>query len=195
MVANSTELDTGRRLKALEDALYNLQRERRDAPQTEDNCPTGTIAAFLSATPPQGWLLLDGSVTVTATTHPALHAYLTANGLSTTLPDFTGRFLVGAGGTYTATSTGGTADLVVPSHTHPGFDHNHGIDANTTVAEASGVGLTVTSAFADRVIVAATVTDMTTGTDGAAYNTGSTGVSGTGANLPPYQGAYWMIRT
>ena len=179
MTSPTFEADTGRRLRALEDQLYDLQRERRASPSTMDNCPTGTIAAFLSATPPQGWLLLDGGTTVTADTHPALYAYLTANGLSATLPDFIGKFLVGAGGVYSATSTGGSADLVVPSHSHT-------IDANTTQAEAAGMGLAVLTAFADRVLVSATAADM---------STASTGVSGTGANLPPYQGVFWMIRT
>lgn len=209
MTANSTEADIGRRLAAVEEGLYNLQRERKDAPSTLDNVKTGTVAGFLTSSVPQGWLLLDGQ-TITAANWPALASYLTANGMSLTLPDYTDRFPVGAGNLYTSTSTGGSADAAVVSHTHTGpshnhamADHNHGIDANTTQAEASGVGLTVASAFADRVLVKGTVTDMATGADGAAYNTasggtgatGSAGASGTGANLPPYRGLYWMIRT
>lgn len=193
MTANSTEADMGRRLMAIEDALYNLQRERRDSLSTIDNCPTGMVAGFQTSTPPQAWLPLDGSVTVTALSHPALYAYLTANGLSLTLADWRGKMPIGAGGTYSGTSTGGSADSTVTTHTHPGFDHTHGTNVKPTSAEASGFGLTASTSFENRVRINGT--GDTTGTDGAAYNTGSSGVSGTGTNLPPYRGLYWMIRT
>ncbi len=196
-------------MAAVEEALYNLQRERKDAPSTLDNVKTGTVAGFLVSSVPQGWLLLIGQ-TITAADWPALASFLTANGFGLTLPDYRDRFPVGAGGLYSGTSTGGSADATAvthdhtgPSHTHGGFDHNHGIDANSSNVESGGFGLTTSASFADRVLVKGTGTDITTGTDGAAYttaaggtgDTGSAGSSGTGANLPPYRGLYWMIRT
>lgn len=183
MTANSTEADTGRRLRALEDALYNLQRERRDPGSTLDNCPTGMVAGFLSSIPPQGWLPLDGSFTITAVGWPSLYAYLTANGLSLTLPDYRNRFPVGAGGLYTSTSTGGSADSDVLVHTHTiparyTFDdvHHHagGPGGGGFVAEQS---------------------DDAAGDSSPVPATGATGNPGTGTNLPPYRGLYWMIRT
>lgn len=192
MTANSTEPDTGQRIKALEEAVYNLQRERSIPGPTIDNCPTGMIAGFLSDTPPAGWILLAGQ-SITAAAYPALHAYLTANGFSTTLPDYADKFLVGAGVAYTSTSTGGSANAVVVSHSHPGFDHNHATGLHSTASESAGFGLTASASFADRVRVNGA--GDTTGTDGAAYTTGTTGVAAAGANLPPYQGVYWMIRT
>ncbi len=178
MTANNNEPDTGRRLRAVEDALYNLQRERQLLGSPLDNVPTGTIAGFLTQNPPQGWILVAGQV-ITAAAYPALYAYLVANSLSTTLPDYADKFLVGAGNTYTSTSTGGSANSVVVTHTHP-------IDANTTLAENPGQGTTTSANFQDRVLVSGTGTDI---------STASTGSSGTNANLPPYRGVYWMIRT
>jgi microcystin-dependent protein len=194
MTANSDSPDFGQRLRELEEKVYNLQRERSDVETTNDNVKTGTIAGSLTAAVPQGWLLLNGQ-TITAAAWPALALYLTSNGLSLTLPDLRDRFPVGAGGTYAAGATGGSADAVVVAHTHPGFDHNHGIDANHSGVESAGFGLTASVSFADRVLVTGTGSDITTGTDGAAYTTGSSGATGTDANLPPYLGFYWMIRT
>lgn len=207
MTANSTESDVGRRLAAVEEALYNLQRQRSDAPSTMDSVKTGTVAGFLTAAPPQGWLLLNGQ-TITAASWPALASYLTANGMSLTLPDYTDRFPVGAGGLYSTGSTGGSADAAAiahdhtgPSHTHAGFDHNHATGLHGTGSESAGFGLTASASFSDRVRVNGS--GDTTGTDGAAYTTGaggtgvtsSSGGSGTGANMPPYRGLFWMIRT
>ena len=179
MTANSSAPDFDRRLRALEDQLYNLQRERTLPASTLDNCPTGMVAGFLSYNPPQGWLPLDGTV-VTQAAHPKLYAYLVANGYSTTLPDYRDRFVVGAGNLYTHTSTGGSADAAVVSHTH-------GLNLRPTSAEAGGYGLPPNDqdvAFEDRVRV-----------DGSGDVSASAGSSGTGANLPPYRGLYWMIRT
>lgn len=207
MVANSKPPDTGERLRDVEGDVYNLQRERTAPESTLDNCPTGMVAGFLTANPPQGWLLLNGQA-VTAAGQPALYAYLTANSLPTTLPDYRDRVPIGAGNLYTSTSTGGSADATAvshthsgASHTHPGFDHNHGTGLHATGAESGGFGLTASASFADRVRVNGS--GDATGTDGAAYTTGaggtgatgSSGSSGTGANLPPYRGLYWMIRT
>ena len=193
MTANSVEPDLGRRVAALEAALYNLQRERKEPASTLDNCPTGMVGGFLSSNPPQGWLPLDGSVTVTQDAYPKLYAYLQVNGFSLTLPDYRDRFPVGAGNLYTSTSTGGSANAVVVSHLHAGFDHTHGTNVRSSGVEAGGFGLGASASFQDRVRVDGT--GDTTGADGAAYNTGTTGVSGTNANLPPYRGLYWMIRT
>jgi microcystin-dependent protein len=190
MTANSVEPDLGRRIKALEDALYNLQRERTMPASTLDNCPTGMVAGFLSYNPPQGWLPLDGTV-VTQAAYPKLYAWLVANGYSTTLPDYRNRFVVGAGDLYTHTSTGGSADAIVVSHTHTGPAHSH---AQNVVAD-TGNGVGVRADYdADVTNGGAFPQGITTDSAGTG-NTGSTGSSGTGANLPPYRGLYWMIRT
>lgn len=187
MSAPSLAPDQDRRIRALEDALYNLQRERILPGSTLDNCPTGAVMGFLVSTPPTGWVLLDGSV-VSATTHPALHAFLLSKGLSTTLPDYRDRFLVGAGNLYSGTSTGGSANAVVVSHTHTGPDHVH---AQNVSAAVGGSG--VRSDYDADAASSSFPQGINTGSAGTG-NTGSTGSSGANANLPPYRGIYWMIR-
>ncbi len=191
MTASSTEADTGRRLKALEEAIYNLQRERRPADDTLDNVKTGTVAGFLSSSVPQGWLLLAGQ-TITAADFPALAAFLSSHGLSLTLPDYVDRVPIGAGNLYAVTATGGGADAVVVSHTHSGPSHTHPTGHHASAAEAAGFGLTASASFTDRVRVDGS--GDVSGAGGTAA-TGATGGSGTGANLPPWRGLYWMIRT
>jgi microcystin-dependent protein len=143
---------------------------------------------------PLGWWPCDGRST---TGYPKLAARYGA-----TIPDLSDRFVVGSGPSHTLGTTGGAATVTldvgeVPTtphthtipnhahtqtaHTHAMADHNHGIDANDTTEEApgGGLGLTVATAFANRVLVKGTTTDMATGTDGAAYNTGSGGAVAT----------------
>ncbi len=141
---------------------------------TAGSIPTGMVVAFPRDTPVDGFLFCDGSAVVEAT-HPDLYAYLGGG----TLPDYRDRVLIGAGALYDFADTGGSADAVV-------VDHYHTVDANNTTAEGSGLGLTVQTAFADRVLVSGTVSDMTTSV---------AGVSGTGANLPPFLAAFYFIKT
>lgn len=152
--------------------------------------PTGAVAGFITDAARSGWLYLDGSTFLEAD-YPDLFAALGGG----TLPNWRNHFLVGAGDLYAGLSTGGSADAIVVEHDHPGFDHTHSIDANTTLAEASGIGLTVQTAFADRVLVSGTVGDIATGSEGASYTTGAAGSSGSGANLPPFAAVFWFIKT
>lgn len=183
MTANSTEPDTGRRLRKIEDALENLQRERRSADTGVDNCPTGMIAGFPAPGGAQGWLPIDGR-TISATDFPALHRYLTANGISTTLPDWADYFPVGAGNLYNWASAGGSANAINVAHTHAMTQMR--FDSNDTSHLHAGSG--VTGAFAE-------ATEHQDGVSSNQPTTTSAGSSGTGANLPPYQGVFWMIRT
>lgn len=129
------------------------------------------------------WLLADGSA-VSRSTYSELFTrigvfYGSGDGSTTfNLPDLGGRLVLGAGNPEVQGATGGSRDAGVVSHTHT-------IDANTTQAEASGMGLTVQTAFGDRVLVSGTVTDM---------STASAGSSGTGANMPPWIALWGYIR-
>lgn len=167
--------DQDRRMREIERALYNLQRERTLPGSTLDGCPTGAVLGFLASSPPPGWVPLDGRV-VDPAVHPALHAYLISKGLSTTLPDYRDRFVVGAGNLYSSTSTGGSANAIVVSHSH----------SQNVVADTGG-GPGVRADYNADV------------TNGGAFpqgiTTDSAGTSGTNANLPPYRGLYWMIRS
>lgn len=98
--------------------------------------PAGSIIAWLTSTPPTGWVLLDG-VAKSRTTYAALFAEwgttFGAGDGSTTfgVPDCRSMVLIGKGGSGSANaplgSTFGTIDHVHtgPSHTHAVASHTH----------------------------------------------------------------------
>jgi len=118
----------------------------------------------------------------TTSTNPA-----TLLGFGTWVQLAPGRMLMGAGGSYSAGSTGGSADAIVVSHTHvlndPGHIHQipyaggygSGMPAGTAPPGPAGYHQTVTA------------------NTGISIN--STGSSGTNANLPPYLVVYMWQRT
>lgn len=135
----------------------------------------GAITHF-EGTPPTNWLLCDGS-TFTALTYPKLNTYLGGN----TLPNYQGRmFLAADGSTYTNGATGGSADAVVVQHNHgvtdPGHTHTgtyfRTLTGNFTILSDNGGTL-----HSETVIPSATT----------GITVDNAGVSGTGANLPPYK--------
>lgn len=129
---------------------------------------------------PSGWALCNGS-----------------NGT----PDLRDRFVVAAGSTYAVSATGGFTDSIVVSHTHtatvtdPG--HTHVLQDSTgrrITAPAGGAvgGGTNTPAAAPQ------NTDFmvnTTVTTGVTVANSTTGVSGAGANLPPYYALAYIMKT
>ena len=161
---------------------------------------TGAMLMWPTATAPSGFLLCSGTA-VSRTTYAALFAIVgvifgSGDGSTTfNLPDYRDRMPVGAGTTYAAAGVGGSKDAVVVSHTHtatstvtdPG--HFHGAGA---AGGAAGGGNPVR----DTTVVGSTVntTTATTGITVATTNA-STGSSGTNANLPPYLGIYFIIKT
>ena len=157
---------------------------------------SGEVKMWPTGTAPAGHLLCNGAA-VSRTTYASLFAVVsTVFGVgdgSTTfnVPDFRDRMPIGAGTTYSANSSGGSANAVVVDHTHtmsvsnPAHDHTMGgvyaLFGNTgggsavlTQSSNSSTGSTTTS-----VSVAAA----------------NTGVSGTNANLPPYLAIYFIIKT
>lgn len=96
---------------------------------------TGDLKWTALAAAPPGWLVADGS-SVSRTTYAALFAaigtrYGLGNGTSTfNLPDFTGRFALGADNSHPLGSSGGAESFQLqtthmPRHQHS-IDHNHG---------------------------------------------------------------------
>lgn len=133
----------------------------------------GAISHF-EGTPPTNWLLCDGS-TFTALTYPKLNTYLGGN----TLPNYQGRILLAADGvTYTNGATGGSADAVVVQHNHGVTDPGHTHTGNYFQTSPSFTIQTLGGAVHDEVGIPSATTGITI--DNA-------GVSGTGANLPPYK--------
>lgn len=105
---------------------------RRSMEALERVCaPTGKIAMFAAATPPNGWFLCDGSVrprtdrlfTVIGTTYGAGNGTTTYN-----LPNLKGRMPVGHNPSDASFDvvgeTGGSKDATLPTHTHT-ITHTH----------------------------------------------------------------------
>jgi microcystin-dependent protein len=152
---------------------------------------TGSLLMWPTASAPTGYLACDGSA-VSRTTYAALFAITsTTFGVgdgSTTfnLPNYTNRMPYGA----TIGTTGGSADAVVVSHTHTATStdsgHTHTVPSGATGSSTpTGPG------------GAAAPNPQTTATGNAVITTtiATAGVSGTNANLPPYLGINFIIKT
>ena len=158
--------------------------------------PTGCLIMWPSNTIPSDWKLCDGSA-LSRVTYATLFALLGttfgAGDGSTTfnLPNYKNRMPYGAD-TVVVGATGGSADAIVVSHTHTttvtdaGHTHPYTGPLNSNVGAATGSG--------------GVTADMTTRTTSSAVTgitvaNSTTGVSGTNANLPPYLGINFIIKT
>lgn len=107
------------------------------------------------------------------------------------------RFLLAAGDTYTAGTTGGSADAVTVSHTHTASTNSTGSHKHTFKYRSNmGTGSSVGSPHSDS--YTSGTGDIETNSTGAHSHTvtiNSTGVSGTGKNMPPYLTVYMWKRT
>ena len=169
---------------------------------TPNYVPTGGLLMWSTASAPTGYLLCNGSA-VSRSTYAALFAVVgttfgSGDGSTTfNLPDYRNRFPVGAGTTYSANSTGGSADAVVVSHNHtatsssvvtdPGHSH-YGGGGNFS---GSYGGWYANSDYQNL----PTFSNTTGITVATTTTVATTGVSGTNANLPPYLGIYFIIKT
>jgi microcystin-dependent protein len=160
--------------------------------------PTGGMLMWGTASAPFGYLLCNGAA-VSRSTYSALFAVLgTAYGSgdgSTTfnVPDFRDRFPVGAGTTYSANSTGGSANAITVSHTHTFTSDGGGSHSHDVGASYIGSGISSNGGY-----ITPTGTGATTSTAPTHTHTGTTdsaGSSGTNANLPPYLGVFFIIKT
>jgi microcystin-dependent protein len=110
--------------------------------KAENDIPVGTVWPFYGSTAPPGWLLCDGGST---TGYAALAAQVGAN-----VPDLRGRVPIGAGtgSGLTARTLGAsvgseTATLSIthmPSHSHGGGSHGHGLDNHAHVSNSHNHG-------------------------------------------------------
>jgi microcystin-dependent protein len=160
--------------------------------------PTGSLIMWTTGTAPTGWLLCAGAA-VSRSTYATLFAVIgTTFGVgdgSTTfnVPNYTNRTPYGT----TVGATGGSADAVVVSHTHtatstvtdPGHVHflvsNDGTGTNTNNVSAS---------YSNANPYGKNTNSATTGITVATTNANA-GVSATNANLPPYLGINFIIKT
>lgn len=166
--------------------------------------PTGGMLMWGTASAPTGYLLCNGA-TVSRSTYSALFAvigtaYGAGDGSTTfTLPDFRDRFPVGAGTTYSANSTGGSKDAIVVTHTHTATSTDSGHSHVIQVSNTSGASIDDRLGGSGADYGIENVNDSGTTTKSATANItttiASTGSSGTNANLPPYLGVYFIIKT
>jgi microcystin-dependent protein len=161
-----------------------------------NNVPTGSLLMWSTSSAPIGYLICDGTA-VSRTTYAALFAVIgttfgSGNGSTTfNVPNYTNRMPYGT----TVGATGGSADAIVVSHTHtatstvtdPG--HLHGVNGRLNGGGGNPGG--DWNGYGD---YGNTTFTNTTGITVATTNS-TTGVSGTNANLPPYLGINFIIRT
>jgi microcystin-dependent protein len=190
----------------------------------------GEISMWATATAPSGYLLCDGTA-VSRSTYSSLFAVLsttfgTGDGTTTfNLPDFRDRMPIGAGTTYAANSSGGSANASVISHNHGGSTAADASHTHTFSGTSSGQSASHThsmnyymddangnngyigvvdgdNAISSNYQTGSTSNDHThtySGTTSAGSSHSHTittdGVAGTNLNLPPYRGIYFIIKT
>jgi len=147
---------------------------------------SGQILMWPTASAPTGYLNCDGTA-VSRTTYAALFAVVgttfgSGDGSTTfNVPNYTNRMPYGT----TIGATGGSADAIVVSHTHTITDPGHLHTQGAVRSDSMNVG---PGSF-DRMSQSSTAS-ATTG-----ISIDSTGSSGTNANLPPYLGINFIIKT
>jgi microcystin-dependent protein len=149
-----------------------------------DIIPAGVILMWSGsvASIPTGWFLCNGS-----------------NGT----PDLRNRFVVGAGSTYAVNATGGSADAIVVAHSHSASssssssvsDPGHVHTANAGLSDFDGGPFGGGRA---QVVQTLTTNSAVTGisvSTSTSTSIGSTGSSGTNANLPPYFALCFIMKS
>jgi len=157
--------------------LDNLYPILQNAPVVSNTIPSGLIAIWSGSlgSIPTGWLICDGT---------------------NSTPDLRNSFILGAGNTYAVGATGGSTDAIVVSHTHtatstvtdPG--HFHNILAESGGAGAGSGKLELSSQTVSGPVTQSAVTGVTVATTNA-----TAGVSGSGANMPPYYALAFIMKS
>lgn len=162
----------------------------------------GSIMDWAGTIVPEGYLACDGSA-ISRINYPQLFSVLgttwgPGDGSTTfNLPDFRGRVLIGANGSYPVGGTGGSPTVTLsvanlpahnhavtdPGHTHTITDpgHSHTVPASSSAGSAGALTGTALAGSTGTATTGITVNSATTGI--TTQNTGS----GTAVNiLPPY---------
>jgi microcystin-dependent protein len=148
--------------------------------------PVGIISPWLTATPPTGWLLCDGS-TFDAGTYPALNTYLGGN----TLPNLAGKFLLGKDGSHALKGTGGSFSITQTVSQMPSHNHNL-VHTHTTGYTIASPGIREGTGSYVQVAV-----DAAGGTSTGGASTAITSNNGSGTAMDitnPWYGCNWIIR-
>lgn len=158
---------------------------------------TGEMKMWPTSSAPAGYLLCDGSA-VSRTVYAALYAVLgttfgSGDGVNTfNLPNFRNRMPIGAGDLYSAGGTGGSKDAVVVSHTHTATSTDSGHSHTYTATLQGGTSYQMSGGSFS---ISPTTQTSSTGNANISTTIGTTGVSGTNANLPPYLAVNFIIKT
>jgi len=172
------------------------------------------------ASPPSGWLTCDGSSQLTSTysaLHTAIGYTFGGSGGNFNLPDMRDKFVIGAGSTYNRADTGGSADATLVEHNHTatftGSSHYHNVfrgqrtagpDLWTFPSGPTNFNHAVAQAYENNAhrdyIIGGTNSTPNVGrtsstTQGGSVSIANQGSSATGANLPPYIGVGFIIKT
>jgi microcystin-dependent protein len=144
--------------------------------------PIGGILMYGGTGAPPGgvWLLCDGSEYQEAT-YPALAAVIGAAAGRFTVPALVSRIPVGGGGTYAHKSTGGSADAVIPTHTHA-IDHTHAGSMSGIENQSHTHAISGATVGSDRPLTAASAGAHHHSSD-AGGDWVATGSNGTPANI------------
>ena len=129
--------------------------------------------------------------------------YVICDGTNST-PDLRNRFLIGAGSTYAVGATGGSADAIIPAHTHAltgASTDTHNLSGSLVASKPQAA----TGAFSvvggqgggadGNQSTAGLYTLADSHNHALSGSTDSTGVSATNANLPPYFALCYIMKT
>lgn len=141
-------------------------------PSTSPTLPSGVILIWSGSTGsiPSGYVICDGT-----------------NGT----PDLRNSFVLGAGNSYSVGQTGGSADAIVVNHTHtatvtdPGHFHTLNFSLSDNV-QGGNPGINGTQP---------NTSNTNAQTTGISVANSTTGVSGSGANMPPYYALAYIQKT
>ena len=143
-----------------------------------------TTAFVVANSVPSGAILLWSGSTGSIPT-----GFVLCDGTNST-PDLRNRFVVGAGDTYAVNATGGSADAIVPAHTHsitdPGHTHTVGILTANDLSGGSGTSGSNTRTPLNSYTTSSATTGITVN---------QAGESATNANLPPYYALAYIMKT
>lgn len=164
--------------------------------------PTGGGAMWFTATPPAGWVLMDGtSYDKTNSLYTPLFNVIGYDyggaGNNFNVPDARGFFLFGKATSGTGSTLGGTFGAIDhthtgPSHTHAGGGHTH------SFSDTSGGPSSLSSHYDGAFLgshASSTHTHFVSGTTGSgSATTGSGGTGATGSNNPPGLAVHFIIK-
>ena len=145
--------------------------------------PPGMVVPWFASSPPSAdWWFMQGQA-INAGTYPTCAAIFGAN-----LPDARDRFFVGASGSKSVRSSGGSSTIStgnLPAHSHSIPDHDHSVGNSGSNIGASG------SVVGEEFLGSSTSRGWRTGSGGG----GNTGNAGSGsAYWQPYIAVNWIVR-